>query len=217
MLVLMGIRLELPRLFRKCRTFPKTNCFFVPADFPAGILSDVVFREGKNVPTTSEVEDSMFRQFVSTARSQDRQPGSSLGIAAVSKIVVKLLPRLCAVSVIVLAALMAPVAHAVDVFLTVGNSNTGVSNSSFITSTGWSPAIAPSTGNNYFASAGFRTPDNTTSYVFGGDSLTMNPGASLVLNNTGRIITVDNWIFAGGTIGYGSTGTITLAGAGSAT
>jgi autotransporter-associated beta strand protein len=154
----------------------------------------------------------MFQQFVSTARSQHRQPGSSLGSAAVSKIVVKLLPRLCAVPVIVLAALMAPVAHAVDVFLTTSNSNTGVSNSSFITSTGWSPAIAPSTGNNYFASAGFRTPDNTTSYVFGGDSLTMNPGASLVLNNTGRIITVDNWIFAGGTIGYGSTGTITLAG-----
>jgi autotransporter-associated beta strand protein len=154
----------------------------------------------------------MVRQFVSTARSQDRQPGSSLGIAAVSKIVVKLLPRLCAVSVIVLAALMAPVAHAVDVVLTATNA---INTSSWNSTLSWSPAIAPSAGNNYFTN-GFtiRTPNATGNQSFAGDSLTMNGGGILFAPPSGSAtITVGNLILAGGTVANARDNTtMTLSG-----
>ena len=99
-------------------------------------------------------------------------------------------------------------AQAIDVTLTAGD---GFGNSSFNSAGNWSNGAAPSAGNDYFTgNFRVRTPADAGSYVFGGDSLTVNntnPDADLVglsykgLGTTG-VITVDNLILDGGSINH---------------
>ena len=98
-------------------------------------------------------------------------------------------------------------------------------NSSFNAAGGWDSAAAPTAGNDYF-NGGFllRTPADTGSYTFAGDSLTITGGglATGVGNDalmwkgsgTGAIITVDNLIIDGGQLrhGQGTADSFTLAG-----
>ncbi|HEU6447217.1 MAG TPA: autotransporter-associated beta strand repeat-containing protein [Verrucomicrobiae bacterium] len=66
---------------------------------------------------------------------------------------------------------------------------------SFDTTGAWSPAIAPSAGNNYFSGAFIirSNPTGTlTNQVFGGDSLTIQPGGALYQKVNPLWMTVNN-------------------------
>lgn len=89
-------------------------------------------------------------------------------------------------------------ARAANVFLTT---NDVMGTSSFNAAGHWSNGAAPASGNAYFTGAFvLRTPANTTSYTFGGDSLSIGSGGRFLLKTTGtsQIITVNNLILNGG-------------------
>jgi len=116
----------------------------------------------------------------------------------------------------------APALHAADIYLTAGDS---FGNSSFNSAGNWSDATVPGAGNDYH-NAGYllRTPADTGSHVFGGDSLTITGiGLTTTVGNdalmwkgsgTGAIITVDNLTVDGGQLrhGQGTADSFTLAG-----
>lgn len=101
----------------------------------------------------------------------------------------------------------------------------GFGSSSFNTAGHWDSAAAPAAGNDYF-NGGFllRTPADTGSYTFAGDSLTITgPGLAAGVNNnalmwkgsgTTSIITVDHLTIDGGQLrhGQGTADSFTLAG-----
>jgi hypothetical protein len=107
---------------------------------------------------------------------------------------------------VALFAAAATSASAATVNLTANN---GIGTSGFNAATGWSPAGAPSAGNDY-VTQGFllRTPSAAGSYTFAGDSLLVGGGVGggaftpgLVNNNSflnktpsGAVITVNNMI-----------------------
>lgn len=84
--------------------------------------------------------------------------------------------------------------------------------SSFNSGLNWSDGLAPSAGNDYFTSTfRVRTPADNGSYVFGGDSLTIDstagaPGDLLGLSykgtGAGASITVNNLILNGGAVNH---------------
>lgn len=77
----------------------------------------------------------------------------------------------------VLTLLVAPTAFAQyggDSTVTQTTYNTS-GQSSFNSATDWSPSGAPSAGNNYYTAYQMRSPGTAATYVFGGDSLTINP------------------------------------------
>ncbi|HOQ04309.1 MAG TPA: DUF5010 C-terminal domain-containing protein [Anaerohalosphaeraceae bacterium] len=78
-----------------------------------------------------------------------------------------------------------------------------IGQSSFNSGLNWSNGQPPSAGNDYVVSiAQLRTPPDGGSYVFGGNSLTINTGGILMYKGTGSTgsITVNNLIGNGGTI-----------------
>lgn len=108
---------------------------------------------------------------------------------------------------LVLAALAGPaLGLAADVAMT-GDDTLGTT--SFNTAGKWSPAGAPSAGNNYFSGDWvLRTPPNGSSYAFAGDALTINNtgvySKGLLYKGTGAtgIVTVANLILSGGRISH---------------
>ncbi len=89
---------------------------------------------------------------------------------------------------------------AADITLTAPDT---LGQSSFNSGLHWSDGLAPSAGNNYFVSIQqLRTPADGGSYVFGGDSLTINTGGNLMYKGTGSAgsITVANLIGNGGSV-----------------
>ena len=93
--------------------------------------------------------------------------------------------------------------HAATVYLTTSDS---LGNSSFNTAGGWDSGAAPSAGNDYVVdgSVRLRTPANSTSYTFAGDSLTIvNSGAfadkvGFSYKGNGSTLTIDNLIMGEG-------------------
>jgi len=91
-------------------------------------------------------------------------------------------------------------AHSANVLL---NTNDILGTSSFNATGHWSNGNAPSAGNAYFTTNFIlRTPGNTTSYTFGGDSLSVDAGGHMLgkTTGTGQIITVNNLILNGGNL-----------------
>jgi autotransporter-associated beta strand protein len=91
--------------------------------------------------------------------------------------------------------------------------------SSFINPSNWSPSGAPAAGTNYF-NAGFilRTPTSGSSYSFGGDSLTVSDGGSLLFKGPGGgIINVNSLTLDGAVFNSGSASTNTAVLTGSIT
>lgn len=126
-------------------------------------------------------------------------------------------------SIIALALLAAvPMTNAAIVSMTAGD---GFGSSSFNSAGNWDNAAAPSAGNDYFnATYLLRTPADTGSHTFAGDSLTIT-GAGLATgaNNealmwkgsgTTAIITVNDLTIDGGQLrhGQGDADTFTMAG-----
>ena len=66
--------------------------------------------------------------------------------------------------------------------------------SSFVSGSNWSDGLAPSVGSDYVSATTLRTPPVSGSYVFAGNSLTLNNHGSLVFKGAGtnNIITVSN-------------------------
>lgn len=102
----------------------------------------------------------------------------------------------------------------------------GLGASSFNSAGQWSPAGAPSAGNDYFSSTyRLRTPADSVAHTFAGDSLTLDDTQTLhgtdyrwgltFKGNATADITVDNLILNGGTINHlnASTSTFNLLGA----
>lgn len=128
--------------------------------------------------------------------------------------------------VMALAAISATPAMAATVNLTANNA---VGTTSFNNNLAWSPAGAPTAGNDY-VTQGFllRTPSVAGSYTFAGDSLlagggvgggafapgTLNNNAFLNKTPSGAVITVNNLILNGSSIrdGQGSAENWTLNG-----
>lgn len=69
--------------------------------------------------------------------------------------------------------------------------------SSFISAGNWSDALPPSAGKTYLANKTFRTPENSSDYVFAGDRLTLL--ATFAWKTIGTI-TVSNLVSNGGTL-----------------
>lgn len=86
--------------------------------------------------------------------------------------------------------------------------NDAFGSSSFTTAGTWGNTAAPSAGNDYFT-AGYlmRTPADANNYTFGGDSLTINAGESLIGKGSGARTLTANYIMDGGII-RGGSGTI---------
>ena len=99
------------------------------------------------------------------------------------------------------------------------NSSDGLNASSFNTAGNWSDSQPPSAGNDYVNNVSgrfLRTPANSSSHTFAGDSLTLSNGAILLYKGTGNtgVITVGNLILDGGVLDHrnGSGDLFQLAG-----
>lgn len=125
----------------------------------------------------------------------------------------------------VLGLTLLPSASVVAANVTL-NASDGFGASSFNAAGNWSNAAAPSAGNDYFTNGLLlRTPANSSSHTFAGDSLTVSGTASFgAANNealmwkgsgTGATITVPNLTVNGGQLrhGQGDADSFTLAGA----
>ncbi len=85
-----------------------------------------------------------------------------------------------------------------DAVVVTLDSTDALDSSSFDTVGNWSPAIAPSMGNDYVVDgAVLRTPIGTGPHLFGGDSLTLRSQMSLK-SPDGSTVTVGNLIMDGG-------------------
>jgi autotransporter-associated beta strand protein len=101
---------------------------------------------------------------------------------------------------LVLAGLSAPLAAA-----DVNSTGVQTAGQSWDTPSGWSDALAPAAGNDYFILNGhtIRTPEATGNFTFPGDTLTINTGGTLALKNRSTIIV--NLLGGGGLISHFST------------
>lgn len=114
------------------------------------------------------------------------------------------------------AAFLAPLAHGASITATGADTTVPDINSSSFTGAGhWSNSAAPAAGNTYTDSAfEMRTPQDTTNYTFGGDSLTIAGGGALTYKGLGSTITAGSLILNNGTVNNNNGGTsiLTLAG-----
>src|SRR5262245_14782169 len=98
------------------------------------------------------------------------------------------------------AIFIATTARAIDVNLTADNT---LGTTSFNAALSWSNGAAPSAGNNYFNNnLLLRTPGDGSSYVFGGDSLTITSSLAI----TDPLGLSDALMYKG----TGTAGTITI-------
>lgn len=107
--------------------------------------------------------------------------------------------RMLALGLAALAGGWAAEAHGALVTLTTSDANS-TTVTSFNSAGHWSDATAPTPGNTYATGAfAIRTPNNGTSYTFGGDSLSIDTGGRLLMKATGttQVDTV-NLILNGG-------------------
>ncbi|MFO1487823.1 MAG: autotransporter-associated beta strand repeat-containing protein [Verrucomicrobiota bacterium] len=91
--------------------------------------------------------------------------------------------------------------------------NDALGSTSFNVAGQWSSGALPSAGNTY-ETYGYRlrTPATASSYVFGGNSLTLSGGTLLWKGTASSTITINNLRLNGGTLHHAGSGTFTLAG-----
>ena len=81
--------------------------------------------------------------------------------------------------------------------------------SSFNSGLNWSNGLAPTANNNYTVTGNsttantLRTPQDSNSYVFGGNSLTLSSYSNLLLKGSSTSATINNLILAGGSVTNG--------------
>lgn len=105
-------------------------------------------------------------------------------------------------------SIVATSAFAASVNLTVSD---GFGTTSFNTGDNWSDSTAPGAGNDYVTNdLRLRTPSDSGSYTFGGDSFTVNNtngldgGLMYKGNGAAGVITIDSLLLDGGTIAHQS-------------
>ncbi len=81
----------------------------------------------------------------------------------------------------------------------------GMGHSAFLSGTNWSDGNLPSSANDYIAAFNLRTPANANAYTFGGRSLRLDPGGTLLFKGS-NVITVSYLKLNGGTVWQGSGG-----------
>jgi autotransporter-associated beta strand protein len=94
--------------------------------------------------------------------------------------------------------------HAANISLTADD---GSGTSSFNSTGHWSNGAAPDATNNYFTSTWLlRSPADSSSYTFGGGSLSIDLGGRFLMKGTGgQIVTVTNLIMNGGLADYANS------------
>jgi autotransporter-associated beta strand protein len=116
----------------------------------------------------------------------------------------------------VVPTLLAPLAaRAADVMLVADDANNATA-TSFNAAGNWSNLAAPAPGMTYGTGPFvIRTPNNSTSYTFAGDSLSIDAGSRFLMKGTGGQVATVNLILNGGYADYANSAdsfTQTLAG-----